>query len=122
MRFDSAFAFTAASADLVEFEHLAKRLDEEWIVQALEATGTATIRRRRLPAEQVIWVVIGMALMRDRPIADIVRQLDLALPDGKRRTVFRCRVIEYKRDGARRRRDRCTAAADRLHRVAARNP
>ena len=35
-------------------------LDPEWIEEALAATGTATIRRRRLPAEQVVWLVIGM--------------------------------------------------------------
>ena len=38
------------------------------------------MRRRRLPAEQVIWLVLGMALVRDRPIVEVVRHLDLALP------------------------------------------
>ena len=33
--------------------------------EALAATGTASIRRRRLPAEQVVWLVIGVALMRN---------------------------------------------------------
>ncbi|MEW5928160.1 MAG: transposase domain-containing protein [Gemmatimonadota bacterium] len=32
----------------------------------LHATGTATPRKRRLPAEQVIWLGLGMALYRDR--------------------------------------------------------
>jgi hypothetical protein len=50
-----------------------------WIETALRATGTATLRRRRLPAPQVIWLVIGMALLRDRPIRDVVDKLDLAL-------------------------------------------
>ncbi|KYF79231.1 hypothetical protein BE11_38105 [Sorangium cellulosum] len=60
----------------------------EWIEQALAATGTATLRRRRLPAEQVIWLVLGMALMRDRPIEEVVTKLDLALPgaNGAERT------------------------------------
>jgi len=43
-------------------------------------TGIATVRRRRLPAEQVIWVVLGIALFRDRPLEDVVSKLDLALP------------------------------------------
>jgi hypothetical protein len=38
------------------------------------------LRRRRLPAEQVIWLVLGMALMRNRPIADVAARLDLVLP------------------------------------------
>lgn len=61
-------------------------IDPAWIEEALLATGTATLRKRRLPASQVVWLVIGMALLRDRPIADVVRQLDLAMPsaDGRR--------------------------------------
>ena len=40
----------------------------------------ATVRNRRLPAEQVVWLVIGMALFRNRSIHDVVGKLDLALP------------------------------------------
>lgn len=58
-------------------------LDPEWIEEALAATGTATIRRRRLPAEQVVWLVIGMCLFRDLSMRELVATLDLALP-GKR--------------------------------------
>lgn len=58
-------------------------LDPDWIDAALAATGTATIRRRRLPAEQVVWLVLGMGIYRNVPIAEIVAQLDLALP-GRR--------------------------------------
>jgi len=35
-------------------------LDPAWIEAALQATGTATLRKRRLPAEQVVWLVIGL--------------------------------------------------------------
>lgn len=55
-------------------------IDPEWIEEALEATGTATVRRRRLPAEQVIWLVLGMGIYRNKPITEIVAELDLALP------------------------------------------
>jgi hypothetical protein len=58
-------------------------LDPEWIEEALESTGTATIRRRRLPAEQVVWLVVGMGIYRNKPITEIVAELDLALP-GRR--------------------------------------
>jgi hypothetical protein len=64
------------------------RIEPVWIEEALHATGTATLRRRRLPAEQVIWLVVGMALHRNRPIAEVVRHLELALPGrGKVRSV-----------------------------------
>jgi hypothetical protein len=62
------------------FEVFADSLDRHWIEQALAATGTATVRRRKLPAEQVVWIVIGMALFRDRSIQEVVHHLELALP------------------------------------------
>ncbi len=62
------------------FEFFADSLDPQWIEAALAATGTATLRRRKLPAEQVVWIVIGMALFRDRSIQEVVHHLDLVLP------------------------------------------
>ena len=73
-----AAAIAAVSPD--PFEDLRRNIDPGWVVQALEATGTATVRSRRLPAEQVVWLVIGMALFRNRWIHDVVGKLDLALP------------------------------------------
>ncbi len=64
------------------FALFAETLDRQWIQEALAKTGTATIRRRRLPAEYVVWIVIGMALLRDRSIREVVRHLGLALPGG----------------------------------------
>ncbi len=58
-------------------------LDPGWIDEALAASGTATIRRRRLPAEQVVWLVIGMCLFRDQSMRDLVSMLDLALPGSR---------------------------------------
>jgi hypothetical protein len=62
---------------------LRAHLDPDWIEEALCYAGTASIRRRRLPAEQVVWLVIGMALYRNEPIENIVERLDLALPDKR---------------------------------------
>jgi len=75
------------------FQDLRRNIDAEWILQALEATGTATVRQRRLPAEQVIWLVIGMALFRNRSIDDVVNKLDLALP-GVSLTVAPSSIVE----------------------------
>jgi hypothetical protein len=80
MDLDRSIASVAAFAKPPEFEDLRRNIDAEWIEQALRATGAATIRRRRLPAEQVVWLVIGMALFRNRSIHDIVSKLDLVLP------------------------------------------
>lgn len=69
-----------APADEGAFDRLRESINPEWIEAALDATGTATLRRRRLPAEQVIWLVLGMAIYRQRPIDDLVAHLDLVLP------------------------------------------
>ena len=63
------------------FEMFSRRIDPEWIEHALQLTGTATVRRRKLPAEYVVWIAIGMGLLRDRSIQEVVRHLDLVLPD-----------------------------------------
>lgn len=80
MGFNEALHATAAYASPTDLDGFRRHIDPAWIEQALEATGTATVRRRRLPAEQVIWVVLGMGLFRERPQEDIVSKLDLALP------------------------------------------
>jgi hypothetical protein len=71
---------TAGAAD---FAALAAALDAPTIESVLAATGTATVRRRKLPAEHAVWTVIGMALFRDRPIQSVVQHLDLVLPPSK---------------------------------------
>jgi hypothetical protein len=62
------------------FARFQESIDPAWVLQALTATGTATLRRRRFPAEQVVWLVLGMALFRDLPIVDVVKELALVLP------------------------------------------
>ena len=44
--------------------------------------GVATVRRRKLPAEDVVWLVIGISLYRDRPMVEVVHRLDLVLPSS----------------------------------------
>jgi hypothetical protein len=82
MGWDLAFAAAATYAKPEPFETFRRHIDAGWIEEALTATGTATLRRRRLPVEEVVWVVLGMALFRDRSIEDVVSKLDLALPGG----------------------------------------
>jgi transposase IS4-like protein len=79
MGFDRAFHAAATYASPTDLDGLRRHIDPDWIEQALAATGSATVRRRRLPAEQVIWVVLGIGLFRDRPIEDVVSKVDLAL-------------------------------------------
>ena len=93
MGFNQAFHAAATFASPPTLDDFRKRIDPIWIEEALAATGTATIRRRRLPADQVIWVVLGMGMFRDRPIEDVVSKLDLALP-GAGSTIARSSVSQ----------------------------
>lgn len=64
-----------------------RHLPSAWLQLVFGLAGIATLRKRRLPLEQVVWVVIGMALMRDRSIEDVVAKLDLALPSRTGKTM-----------------------------------
>src|SRR5438046_2129362 len=58
------------------FDQFSSAIDPQWIADALAATDTASVRRRKLPAEHVVWLVIGMGLFRDRSIAQRAHRPD----------------------------------------------
>jgi hypothetical protein len=98
MGLGEAILAVGAGDRAASFELFSETLDAEWIAQALEATGTATIRRRKLPAEYVVWLVIGMGLLRDRSIREVVRHLDLVLPTRAGRGTVSGAAIAQARD------------------------
>jgi hypothetical protein len=52
--------------------------DPGWSKPALAATGKASVRRRKFPAEQAVWLVVGMGLFADRyPQTRVVCLLNL---------------------------------------------
>jgi len=65
-----------------EFQNLTEILSPDIIQTGLENSGIATIRKRKLPMESVVWAVIGMALFRKFPMRQLVNQLDILLPNG----------------------------------------
>lgn len=80
-------AETASTLAPERLERMAHALPEEWIEEALRATGVTTLRRRRISATQVIWLVLGMALIRGRSIWDVAMKLELPLPSKEGRAV-----------------------------------
>lgn len=60
----------------------AEHLPAEWIKHCLTLSEHATVRRRRLPGDMVIWMVVAMAFFRNEPITDVVRRLNLSA-DGE---------------------------------------
>ncbi len=64
-------------SDLFNFSDLSaftQNIPVEWVESALQLSAQASIRRRRLPSDQVLWLVLGMALFRDEPIHEVVRR------------------------------------------------
>lgn len=66
--------------DLFNFSDLStftQNIPVEWVASALNLSAQATIRRRRLPSDQVLWLVLGMALFRDEPAHEVARRLNI---------------------------------------------
>lgn len=91
---EEAFLEAAAFALPDSLEGLKAHLDPAWIEEALCYAGVASIRRRRLPAEQVVWLIIGMALYRREPIEKIVQLLDLAIPDERNTLLAKSAILQ----------------------------
>lgn len=77
-----------------QIDQFRRHIRPEWVEEALLATGTATVRRRRLPAEQVLWLVVGMALMRNESMERIVEWLNLAMPAGRGEPVAKSAITQ----------------------------
>ena len=78
-------------------DQLRQHLRPEWIEEALSWAGTTSIRRRRLPADQVVWLVIGMGLFRNEPIERIVDRLELAVPDRRDTLVAKSAIAQARK-------------------------
>lgn len=75
-------------------DRLGAHLPLAWIEESLARTGTSSIRRRRLPAEQVVWLVIALALYRGSSMSEVLESLDLALPNGNGSAVTRADISQ----------------------------
>src|SRR5690606_14547126 len=62
---------------LPSLSHFSEFIDFNWLEESLNQTGKASIRRRKLPAEHVVWLDIGLALFRNQAIGYVVEQLKL---------------------------------------------
>ncbi len=85
---------TADILPLAGLDRLAEHLPSSWIEEALAATGAASIRRRRLPAEQVVWLTIALALYRHQSMPEVLATLDLALPSTSQHAVSKSAVTQ----------------------------
>ena len=79
--------------DLNAIDKLMSFVDPELLQQAYELSGVATVRRRRLPLDSVVFTIVGMSLFRNDPVWDIANKLDVLLP-GKKRFVAPSAVVQ----------------------------
>ena len=91
---DDALHFLVQAQEASDWARLGQHLPYEWIEQALAYTGKASIRKRRLPAEQVVWLVVALALYRHQSISEVMDDLDLALPDAQAPFVSKSAVAQ----------------------------
>ncbi len=96
MEVGEAIVALGAGERPASFDQFSAAIDPQWIADALAATDTASVRRRKLPAEHVVWLVIGMGLFRDRSIAQVVHHLDLVVPTptGTRQRVTNAAIVQ----------------------------
>ena len=79
MELSEALARTSINR-LTEFSCLADVLDPTIIQSCLDSNGVATLRKRKLPMDAMIWAVIGMALFRTESVRQLINKLDIVLP------------------------------------------
>ncbi|MDO6639791.1 IS4 family transposase [Shewanella sp. 5_MG-2023] len=80
MELSEALARTSINR-LTEFDSLGELLCPELIQHSLQSNGVATLRKRKLPMESMIWAVIGMALFRGESVRQLINKLDIILPN-----------------------------------------
>ena len=87
---DETFSF---ANELTSLDKLNSLLDPDLLTQAFEHAGVATVRKRRLPLDAVLWSVVGMSLFRQETVWDIASKLDVSLP-GKHRLVAPSAIVQ----------------------------
>lgn len=81
--FDDTLHFLANHLDAPDWNRLGEHLPVEWIEEAVQRTEATSIRHRRLPAEQVVWLMVALALYRHQSISEVLDTLGLAVPDAQ---------------------------------------
>ena len=79
MRIEQALDFLHAATP-ASFDSLADVLSPDMVLAGFAETGIATLRRRRMPMERVLWGIIGMSMFRHIPMTQLANQLDILLP------------------------------------------
>lgn len=79
MELSEALARTSINR-LTEFSSLSDILEPDIIESCLQSNGVATLRKRKLPMDAMVWAVIGMSLFRTESVRQLINKLDIVLP------------------------------------------
>ena len=66
-----------SNVDIAQLATFSEHIPDEWIAKAASLSDKATIRRRRLPSDMVLWLIVGMAFFRNEPIAEVARRMNI---------------------------------------------
>lgn len=77
MRLAEALPATLAECGEHLLANARSRIDPAWIDLALSNAGHLSVRRRKLPAEVVVWLVLGASLIAGMAFDEVVRHLGL---------------------------------------------
>jgi len=72
----------AQRSQIPSLSALARVLPAEFVMSVLERCGVAAARRRKLPPEVVVWLLIGMGLMHGQGVRKVLRRLVDCLGPG----------------------------------------
>jgi len=75
---DLTAVLDVAEQPLARLPVLMDHIPAEWVEAAASLSSKASIRRRRLPPDMVLWLVIGMAFFRSEPIHEVARRLKIS--------------------------------------------
>ena len=92
--FDDTLHFLANQLESPDWRRLGEHLPFEWIEQAVQSSEATSIRHRRLPAEQVVWLMVALALYRHKSISEVLDDLGLAVPDAQTPFVSKSAVAQ----------------------------
>jgi hypothetical protein len=80
MKLADAIALTSPRLDPDLFRRARDRINPAWIAAALETGECTGMRRRKLPADAVVWLVIAACLLAHLSFDDVVKTLGIAAP------------------------------------------
>jgi hypothetical protein len=76
----SSLLSTAAALHVDRLRSIRERLDPAWITHAIERGEAISVRRRKMPLDVVVWLVVGISLFGEKNFVEVLRLLGLTPP------------------------------------------